>query len=111
MLLLPFDSIAPVAWFTMSMCNSKNQDLAFVFRVDQAVRKTAQPAAAHLIVQWMPGVGEPSDQVDRCHSFQQKGVSQAWRDAVVVGDGLVQLLLSDLKEPDVHATLYFASTS
>lgn len=111
MLLLTFDSTAPVAWFAVSMCNGENQDFSIVFRVDQTVRKTAQTAAAYLVVQWMPGVGEPADQVDRCHRFQQKGVSQAWRDAVVVGDGIVQFLLSDLEEPDVHATLYFASTS
>ena len=59
----------------------------------------------------VPGARKAPNAIDRRDRFQQECIAKTGRLTVVIRDGVVQLILRNLQEPDGHFTRYFASTS
>ena len=94
----------------MRMRDCYQQNFGSACVVDQAIGKSAQPAATDVPAERMPGVGELPDAFDCRDRFQQKRTAQAGDLTVVIRNRLVELLLRDFENADVHFPRYFAST-
>ena len=94
----------------MRVRHRNHQNAGFVRVIDQAVRESAESAATNVLVERMPRIGKLSDPFDCRDSLQQKRVAQAGYLTVVIRNRLVELLLRDLENSDVHFPRYFAST-
>jgi len=94
----------------MGVRHRDHQNAAFVRVIDQAVRESAQPAAANVLAEWMPRIWKLPDPLDCRDGLEQKRIAQACHLTVVVRDRFVELPLGDFEDPDVHFPRYFAST-
>ena len=93
------------------MCNRDNENFVFIRLINQAIGKSAQPAAPNVFAQRMPTIGKPANPFNGRNNFQQKRGAEAGYLTVVVRNRLVEFLLCNLKYAYVHFVRYFASTS
>lgn len=98
-------------WCTMQMSDGKNQPIIAVFRVDNSMRNSRQPASADVLRHRMPGFRVLLDQVEYPYRFEHEGIAQVRRQRFVPIDGFVQFGLGDGQKAYRHLALYLARTS
>ena len=95
----------------MRMGHRHNDYFVLIRLIDQAVGESTQSAAPNVLAQRMPSFRKLANPFNCRNHFQKKRVAEAGDLTVVIRNRLVELLLGDFENADVHFVRYFASTS